>query len=81
MVPRVTGERPVIREYTVVRCDLRPDGRYAIGLQLIDDNSIVVATDLPAGDAGPRTSNGSQLKLIMLAFALVCLLIALFMPL
>ena len=31
MVPRVTGEKPVIREYTVVRCDLRPDGKYASG--------------------------------------------------
>ena len=35
----------------------------------------------PAEVDGRRMSNGSQLKLILLAFALVCLLIALFMPL
>jgi hypothetical protein len=81
MVPRTEGEKPVIREYNIVRCDLRADGKYSIGLHLLN----AVATDsVGESDATPgaqRRGKGSQLKLIMLAFALVCLLVALFMPL
>jgi hypothetical protein len=83
MVPRAEGEKSVLHEYNVVRCDLRADGKYSIGLELI----VTAATPDGTGDADdsatsmPRVSNGSQLKLILLAFALVCLLVALFMPL
>ena len=85
MVPRASGEKPVIREYQVVRCDLRADGKYSIGLGLIvGEVDGGVGVDSPVQDELPaarRAGNGSQLKLILLAFALVCLLVALFMPL
>jgi hypothetical protein len=82
MVPRGIGEKPVMREYEVVRCDLRADGKYSIGLEQIAGMTMTnEVTGDAADDETPRTSNGSQLKLILLAFALVCLLIALFMPL
>src|SRR3954465_15733138 len=35
MVPRAEGEKSVLYEYNVVRCDLRADGKYSIGLELI----------------------------------------------
>jgi len=83
MVPRASGERPVMREYIVVRCDLRPDGKYMIGLEQIAGMPGGEAMDPQAADApaATRPSNGSQLKLILLAVALVGLLVALFMPL
>ena len=82
MVPRGIGEKPVMREYKVVRCDLRADGKYGIGLGQIPGATMTTgATDDAPQAQTPRASNGSQLKLILLAFALVCLLIALFMPL
>jgi hypothetical protein len=76
MVPRAAGERPVVLEYDVVRCDLRPDGKYNIGLALIAGFTME-SEPSPSSQRKPA----SQLKLILLAFALVCLLIALFMPL
>ena len=81
MVPRGEGEKPILREYNIVRCDLRADGKYSIGLQLIVGTAAVDGTC--GGDAAalPRKSNGSQLKLVLLTFALICLLAALFMPL
>jgi hypothetical protein len=82
MVPRTEGEKPIIREYNVARCDLRADGKYSIGLELIA--GITVETEpMPEAmsEAMPRRGKGSQLKLIMLAFALVFLLIAMFIPL
>src|SRR4051812_36306060 len=33
-VPRGDHERPVMREYIVVRCDVRSDGNYSVGLEL-----------------------------------------------
>ena len=80
MVPRTEGEKPVIREYNVVRCDLRADGKYSIGLELIAGLAAGVTLETEPL-ATRRRGKGSQLKLIMLAFALVCLLVALFMPL
>jgi hypothetical protein len=35
-VPRAQG-KPVTREYVIARCDRRPDGHYAIGLQVEND--------------------------------------------
>jgi hypothetical protein len=82
MVPRETGEKPVMREYKVVRCDLRTDGKYGIGLEQVAGMTLTNSATEDAPDVQtPRTSNGSQLKLVLLALALVCLLIALFMPL
>jgi hypothetical protein len=78
MVPRGEGERPVVLEYNVVRCDLRPDGKYSIGLALIAG---LTMESEPARSPSSQRKPASQLKLILLAFALVCLLIALFMPL
>lgn len=75
MSPMEPGDKPILREYKIVRCDLRPDGKYSIGMELIIGRFDATA------DAPPRTRVGSQLKLILLAFALVGLLIALFMPL
>ena len=80
MVPRGEGEKPLMREYNVVRCDLRPDGKYSIGLQLIVGMTANVVADADPAML-PRKATGSNLKLIMLAMALVILLIALFMPL
>ena len=80
MVPRAQGDKPFLCEYNVVRCDLRPDGKYGIGLELIVGMSSGDGAEA-APTAEQRQSNGSQLKLILLAVALVGLLIALFMPL
>jgi hypothetical protein len=78
MVPRAEGEKPIIREYNVVRCDLRPEGKYSIGLELVA--GVTVETDpLPA--AQEPQGKGSTLKVIMLALALFFLLIAIFIPL
>ena len=86
LVPRGAGERPLIREYTVVRCDQRPDGKYTIGLELIDQTlcgaaGVSASSSLSSAAERPAAGGGNQLKLIMLAFALICLLVALFMPL
>jgi len=80
MVPRAEGEKSVLREYNVVRCDLRADGKYSIGLELIRTSN--ETADAASDDTlPPRESNGSQLKLVLLAIALICLLVALFVPL
>jgi len=80
MVPRAEGEKPFLCEYNIVRCDLRADGKYSIGLE-----RIAGTTSGESAEASPavakQPSNGSQLKLVLLAVALVCLLVALFMPL
>jgi hypothetical protein len=80
MVPRGEGAKPFLCEYNVVRCDLRADGKYSIGLELIAGMSNGQRDDA-APIARQRVSNGSQLKLVLLAVALACLLVALFMPL
>src|SRR5688572_20032008 len=80
VVPREGGEKPIVREYNVIRCERRADGKYDVGLELIvgltaqdseDDN------EMP--ERKPVTS--SRLKLLFLAFGLVCLLVAFFVPL
>jgi hypothetical protein len=84
MVPRAAGERPVMGEYNVVRCDLRADGKYSIGLELIGGMTAALATEAADGNAEPTTASiktSSPLKAILLAIALVGLLVALFMPL
>ena len=56
MVPRGIGEKPVMREYKVVRCDLRADGRYGIGLGQIPGTTMTTgATDDAPQAQTPRT--------------------------
>ena len=84
MVPRGIRERSIVREYSVVRCEERPEGKYLIGLELIAGSNVGVtsgAIEPTAAEEALPKSTGSQLKLLMLAFALACLLVALFMPL
>ena len=80
MVPRGLREPSVMREYNVVRCEALPSGKYLVGLELIAGSEVTPAPDALV-DEEQQQSKGSQLKLLMLAFALACLLVALFMPL
>ena len=73
-VPRGENQRPVIREYIVVRCDSRPEGGYAIGLeQQFTRGSI---DELPA-----KRVTSSTTKLLFLLFGIFGLLIAALAPL
>jgi hypothetical protein len=70
-IPR-ESERPVIRQFTVVRSARRSDGLYSIGLQ-------VENTSPPPPTA--RTMAWQKTKLFCLLFAIIALLIVTFMPL
>jgi hypothetical protein len=73
-VPRGENQRPVIREYIVVRCDARREGGYAIGLeQQFNRGSI---DELPA-----KRVTSSTTKLLFLLFGIFGLLIAALAPL
>ena len=75
-VPRGEGERPIVREYSVIRCERRPDGKYAVGLEVAASRTSGVAT---LTDRPPVTS--PRLKLLFLAFGFAGLLVAAFYPL
>jgi hypothetical protein len=76
-VPRDEGEKPVVREYTVVRCDPRPDGKFNVGLELIVTTT-AETDDAPEARKGVATS---RLKLILLAFSIIWLVAVIFTPL
>jgi hypothetical protein len=85
-VPRGEGERPIVREYGVVHCRSRADGRYDIGLELIVRGPLDEAEEGGAGVLPPppptcRHITSHRLKLLFLAFGLACLLYAFFVPL
>ena len=77
-VPRGEGERPIVREYNVIRCDSRPDGKFAVGLELATTTTSGIAVT-PPGERMPVTS--PRLKRLFLAFGFVGLLVAAFYPL
>ncbi len=74
-VPRGENQRPVIREYIVVRCDVRPEGGYAIGLEQQFTRGSVDEL-LPA-----KRVTSSTTKLLFLLFGIFGLLIAALAPL
>lgn len=77
-VPREAGERPIVREYSVIRCEARPDGKYSVGLELIDG----ITTDVAgSGTVECKPVTSQRLKLLFLAFGLVCLIFVAFVPL
>jgi hypothetical protein len=64
----------IIREFVVVRCDTRADGKYAVGLE--------VSAARNDGEKKPKKSVvGSNVKLLFLALGIVGLLAATFIPL
>ena len=66
--------RAVIREYVVVRCDPRPDGKFTIGLEASHARS--------SGGAAPvKSVVGKNVKLLFLALGVAGLLAATFIPL
>jgi hypothetical protein len=71
-VPRDEGGS-IMREYSVVRCDLRTDGKYNIGLEL---SAARLAEKKPK-----KSVVGSNVKLLFLALGIVGLLAATFIPL
>jgi hypothetical protein len=77
-VPREGGGAPIVREYNVMRCDLRPDGKYGIGLELALGMTAGIATS-PPNQREPVTT--PRLKLLFLAFGFVGLFVAAFYPL
>ncbi|MEA2709800.1 MAG: hypothetical protein QOF78_2401 [Phycisphaerales bacterium] len=83
-VPRDGAEKPMLREYNIVRCDLRPDGKYSIGLELITGMTMGDADTYDPDEVAPpprKRVTSDRLKLLFLAFGLVCLLVAFFVPL
>jgi hypothetical protein len=78
-VPRGDGSTPIVREYNVIRCDLRgSDGKYGVGLELALTMTTGIATS-PPNERKPVTS--PRLKTLFLAFGFVSLLVAAFYPL
>jgi hypothetical protein len=73
-VPRGDEGGSIMREYVVVRCNIRTDGKYAVGLEVSSARS--------GGDKHPKKSIvGSNVKLLFLALGIVGLLAATFIPL
>jgi hypothetical protein len=77
-VPRGDGGTPIVREYNVIRCDLRSDGKYGIGLELALGMTAGIATS-PPNERKPVTT--PRTKTLFLAFGFVGLLVASFYPL
>jgi hypothetical protein len=75
-VPRGEGERPIIREYAVIRCERRPDAKYAVGLEVAPSRT----TGISAAGEHPSVTS-PRLKLLFLAFGFAGLLVAAFYPL
>jgi hypothetical protein len=64
----------IIREFVVVRCDARADGKYAVGLEVSAARNV--------DEKKPKKSVvGSNVKLLFLALGIVGLLAATFIPL
>jgi len=73
-VPRGDEGRSLIREYIVVRCSRKGDGKYAVGMEL--------STARERGDVqAKKRVCSSRLKLLFLLFGIFGLLIATFAPL
>ena len=74
-VPRGSDGRSIIREYIVVRCDQRRDGKYAVGMEL--------STARERGELilPKKRVCSSRLKLLFLLFGIFGLLIASLAPL
>ena len=72
-VPRDDGASSIIREYTIVRCDRRPDGTYGIGLELNFERTSPSET--------PHRVTSSRLKLLFLLFGVIGLIVAIVAPL
>jgi hypothetical protein len=72
-VPRGDDNRSIIREYVVVRCGQRNDGKYSIGLEV----------SVARGSAPPPAKRvmSKNVKLLFLALGIVGLLAATFIPL
>jgi hypothetical protein len=76
-VPRGENERPITLEFTVARCEDRGNGQYVIGLERGDAQR----TPPPEEPIAPRRVASSRLKMLFLAFGIVGLLVAVFIPL
>jgi hypothetical protein len=74
-VPREGADKPIMREYTVARCDRRTDGTYAIGLEVAID----VTRHAPGGAPAKRVTS-SRVRMLLLAFGFVGLFVAAFYP-
>jgi hypothetical protein len=67
------GDSSIVREYTIVRCEKRSDGAYAVGLELCAQHQLI-------DDSRPRVTS-SRLKLLFLAFGVAGLIVASLVPL
>jgi hypothetical protein len=72
-VPRGEDGGSMIREYVVIRCTPRADGKYTIGLELAG----IASTAAPV----EKRVCGKNVKLLFLALGIVGLLAATFLPL
>jgi hypothetical protein len=76
-VPRGDEGRSIIREYIVIRCAQRPDGKYSIDLEAsLARGSSTISATTPA-----KRVMGKNIKLLFLALGVVGLLAATFIPL